>query len=100
MAQEMSKTKTISKNRISLNNESKEKIEQWRTILTEKYPGIRVSDGDLTNWAISRIAPSLSAKQVTELKDIFFDEVRELEWRLAQAKEAKLRPSPSADLSN
>jgi hypothetical protein len=69
--------------------------------LTEKYPGIRVSDGELGNWAISKLPPSLSAKQLTELKEIFFDEVKELEWRLAKAKEAKLSlPSdPPAEFS-
>ena len=57
--------------------------------LLEKYSGIRISDGDLVNWFIAKHPPTLTGKQLLEAKESFFDEIRELEWMLAQAKAAK-----------
>ncbi len=51
--------------------------------------GIRLSDTDIVTWFLSRIPSTLTAKQTTEIKSVFFNEVKELEWKLKQAKAAK-----------
>lgn len=97
MSEESSADKGISKHRVTLNAESKERIDGWRNQLLEKYSGIRISDSDFVNWFIAKHPPTLTSKQLLEAKESFFDEIRELEWMLAQAKAAKEKAESSSN---
>jgi hypothetical protein len=76
------------KSRVALDSKSAATLESWRKRLTLEYPGIRVTDSDLVNWMLSNAAV-LSESQLLEIKGLYFDEVKQLQWMLAQAKKAK-----------
>jgi hypothetical protein len=81
--------KSKSQYRIALNEKTIEILHAWRSQLIDKYPGIKVSDSDLVNWMVSTSSLILSANQLSEIKDTYFDEIKQLEWMLAEAKRAK-----------
>ena len=81
--------KSSSRNRVLLYPKTREILDGWRNQLIEKCPGIKVTDSELSNWAISKTASPLSPRHVSEIKDAFFDDVKELEWRLKEAKAAR-----------
>ena len=66
--------KTLRKRRIPISKTSQNRIEGWRKQLHLKVPGIKITDSDFVNWAVSTISETLSKKQESELKENFFDE--------------------------
>lgn len=77
------------KNRITLDQQAKAIVDGWRNQLEGSYRGISISDAELVNWLVSTGSPKLSAKQCSEIQEVFFDEIKQLEWQLAQAKMAR-----------
>ena len=75
--------------RIGLSAPCREIVQGWQKQLRENFPGFQASDGDLVSWALSKHGPILTEEESTELQKLFFDEVKRLEWLLAQAKAAK-----------
>jgi len=80
------KPKPQNKNRVTIDPHSKQKLNDWRTQLGQKFPGIHISDSEFVNWLILKQSSTLTAKQFSEIKEVFFDEIKELEWKLAQAR--------------
>ena len=87
---EQEATPTKLKPRITLSEPSRNLISKWRSQLSERFPGISVSDSDLVDWLLSRSPELVTAKQVAEIKSAFFGEVKELEWKLKQARAARI----------
>jgi len=81
--------KNKKKLRVPLSEVSKIKLSGWRRQLAQRFPGIKISDAELSNWAIEVIGDTLSKKQEGQLKNQFFDEVKHLEWMLEKARAAK-----------
>ena len=77
--------------RIALNESTRTTLDGWKNNLETQFLGIRISYPELIGWAIERTGPTLSKKDITLLRERFFDQVRQLEWLLSQAKAAKAR---------
>lgn len=86
---EINQSKLKLKSRVALTDASGEILETWHSQLTERYPGIKTSDADLVNWILRSNAGELSKRQLEEIKELYFDDVKQLEWMLTQAKRAK-----------
>lgn len=90
MDDEIKQSKTQSKPRIALTDVSRQILEKWHSQLTDRFPGIKISNADLVNWILGSNAHELSKRQQEEIRDHYFDEVKQIEWMLAQAKSAKV----------
>lgn len=77
--------------RIALSESTRAILNQWKSNLETEFSGIRVSYLELVGWAVERTGPTLSKKDIVFLRERFFDQVRQLEWLLSQAKAAKAR---------
>ena len=67
--------KTRTPLRINLYEQSKQILVGWHSQLAGRFPGIKISDGDLVNWMLGSAPDELSKRQ--------------LEWMLVQAKKNK-----------
>ena len=74
--------------KVILSHSSSEILEGWRVQIANSIPGCHISAGRFIEWSLSQ-APTLSRSQVEELRKRFFDEIKQLEWMLNQAKIAK-----------
>ena len=77
------------KSRVVLTESSAARIQNWRKQLCEEFPGIKVSESDLANWAVESIGEEVSKRQLDDIKNKYFDEVKQLEWLLTQARAAR-----------
>jgi hypothetical protein len=76
--------------RVALRPASEAIIDGWRATLREAFPSFSPSLSDLIAWAVER-TPALSKKDIQEIRQLLFDEVKELEVQLELIKEAKNR---------
>ena len=77
--------------RIALNESTRRILDQWKNKLEAEFPGLRSFYPDLVAWAVERTGQTLSKKDISFLRERFFDQVKQLEWLLSQAKAAKAR---------
>ncbi len=64
-------------------------LQEWKSSLETHIEGISVTYSQLIQWAIEKKGPSLSKKDEQELRDRFFDKVKELQWLLRREKKAR-----------
>lgn len=76
-------------NRVTLTPENFTKVDLWVADLKASKQGISISHNDLVNWFFNRASGQLSENEKSELKSLFFDEVRFLKQLLSDAKKAK-----------
>ncbi len=64
-------------------------LQEWKSSLENHIEGMSVTYSQLIQWAIEKKGPSLSKRDQQELRDRFFDKVKELQWLLKKEKRKK-----------
>ena len=67
------------RSRVALTNSNTEKLQNWRSQLCSEFAGIKVKESDLVSWAVESIGGELSKRQLDDIKNEYFDEVKQLE---------------------
>ena len=71
--------------RIALRTKTEKVLRDWKVQLQQQFPAFEPSWSDLIAWGVER-SPTLSRKQVQEIKVRLFDEVKELESLLSRVR--------------
>ena len=85
------KAKVSSLSRVMLTEENGKHLQEWIGQLGEFCPGIRVNKQDIINWLVSTKGARLTAGDLKEVKDRFFDDIELAEWALQQLRAARAR---------
>jgi hypothetical protein len=88
------------RNRIALDNESVQKVDQWVEQVNREAKGVRIKRNELVDWLIKSLPDTLKSRQIKRISNQFYDAVVDMESALKKAKEARARgePIPSIEL--
>lgn len=78
--------------RVTVRAQTESTLESWRVQIQEVHPNFSPSDRELVEWAIER-TPTLSKREILELRERFFDEVKELEKIVLKLRKAQAEGS-------
>lgn len=83
---------TDSVDRIILKRDTRDKLDRWLRLLTDKYDGmIKFSKSDLANFVIREHAESLSELEIKLLAAEYYDEMRWINKAIEKVRHAKRR---------
>jgi ABC-type uncharacterized transport system substrate-binding protein len=85
------KKRTRHLDRITVNQEALEKLNNWITQIDNENKGVHVSRTDLVNWVLENEPDQLSPSQLKEIQEGHYDPVKYARWAYAQVKAAKAR---------
>jgi hypothetical protein len=91
MENETKTKREVHLDRVTLQSESIQKIDQLREHLKDHIKGVTLSRSEIVNSIIQFHAANLSQDEIDILRNIHFDEVKYTSWVLAQIKTAKAR---------
>ncbi len=77
--------------RITVNQESLERLNSWLNQIENQSKGIQVKREELINWLIQIQAEQLTASQLKEIEEKYFDPVKYAKWAYLQVKAAQAR---------
>ena len=86
-----SKPPRATQERVTISQEAGGRLDSWISELHTSINGIKLSKSDLVDWLIKSHSETLMPREVSSIKDRFFDDVAFAEWALHTLKEAKSR---------
>ena len=66
-----------------------DKLSRWIAQVDDRLKGINLTRNQLVNWLIQSHASELSAQELKQIEQEFFDEVKFAQWALAALRVAK-----------
>lgn len=77
--------------RLTVSPEALERLNGWIADLETRLKGISLSRNQLVQWLIMGHAASLSAQEMKQIEEEFFDELKFAEWALKELRGAQAR---------
>lgn len=86
-------TKNVSakQERVSLDEESALRVDQWVDQVLRQVPGIKIGRSELVRWLILSHEDVLRTEELLEIKSRFFDEMEFALWMVRQLKESRAK---------
>lgn len=77
--------------RLTVSPETLERLNGWVADLEERLKGISITRNQLVQWLIMSHEAALSAPELRQIEDEFFDELKFAEWAIKELKTAQAR---------
>jgi len=93
-AVEKKRKQKVAGNRILLKEEAANRVASWAGQVQAQLRGTRVGRNEIVNWLVLGHEPKLSSRELKDVEDTYYDEVKFASWALRQLKQARDQGRP------
>lgn len=82
---------TPKQERVSLDETSASKLDSLLDQVVQQVPGIKIGRSEIVRWLVNRHPDRLTAEELQQIKESYFDEMEFALWMVRQLKESRAR---------
>lgn len=85
------KSRIPKQERVSLDEITASKIDQWLDQVLVQVPGIKIGRSELVRWLVNSHVEVLSKDELQQIRECYFDEMEFALWMVRQLRESRAR---------